>query len=98
MCAAASALEHLATLPNLWLYSAPYSSTHPEGWRDMALRDPGNLPRGKGANSIRLQQQGLGDVERAVSQGPPTTDPGGGFLTYAARVSSLQRVQDHLSA
>src|SRR4051794_30214798 len=31
----------------------------------MALRSPGNLPQGNGANSIRLQQQGLGDVDRA---------------------------------
>ena len=38
----------------------------------MALRNPGNLPQGNGANSIRLQLQGLGDVERAVSQ---TSDP-----------------------
>src|SRR5215475_9504819 len=44
----------------------------------MALRNPGNLPKGNGANSIRLQLQGLGDVEKAVSR-PPTTDPGGGF-------------------
>ena len=35
----------------------PHSSTHPEGWRDMALRNPGNLPQGNGANSIRLQRQ-----------------------------------------
>jgi hypothetical protein len=33
----------------------------------MALRNPGNLPQGNGANSIRLQSTGLGDVEKAVS-------------------------------
>ncbi len=55
----------------------------------MALRNPGNLPQGNGANSIRLQRQGLGDVVGRFYR-PPTTDPGGGFFTYAARVSSLQ--------
>ena len=65
--------------PRCGYTAAPHSSTHPEGWRDMALRNPGNLPQGNGANSIRLQQQGLGDVDRAVSR-PPTTDPGGGFF------------------
>src|SRR5438067_13619715 len=39
----------------------------------------------------------LGDVDRAVPR-PPTTDPGGGFFTYAARVSSLQGMQDPLPA
>src|SRR2546430_12414452 len=86
------ALRILADLSNHRLYFDAHSSTHPEGWRDMALRSPGNLPQGNGANSIRLQHQGLGDVERAVVHRPPTTDPGGGFFTYAARVSSLQRM------
>src|SRR5450755_3809514 len=60
--------------PHAWLYFCPHSSTHPEGWRDMALRDPGNLPKGNGANSIRLQRQAwemwVGRFRR-----PPTTDP-----------------------
>ena len=30
---------------------------------------------------------GLGDVDSGGFTGPPTTDPGGGFFTYAARVS-----------
>ena len=33
-----------------------HSSTHPEGWREMALRSPGNRPQGNGAKSIRLQR------------------------------------------
>ena len=45
----------------------------------MALRNPGNLPQGNGANSIRLQLQGLGDVAGRFPR-PPTTDPGGGFF------------------
>ncbi len=44
-----------------------HSSTHPEGWRDMALRNPGNLPQGNGAKSIRLQLQRPGRCGRAVS-------------------------------
>src|SRR5205807_9908648 len=43
----------------------------------------GKVPIPSGSN-----YKGLGDVERAVSQ-PPTTDPGGGFFIYAARVASL---------
>src|SRR6185312_8341473 len=61
------------------ILSARHSSTHPEGWRDMALRNPGNLPQGNGAKSIRLQLQGLGDVAGRFLR-PPTTDPGGGFF------------------
>src|SRR5947209_14236452 len=40
----------------------------------------------------------LGDVDMAASQLPPTTDPGGGFFRYAARVSSLQGMRYRVRA
>ena len=63
----------------------------------MALRNPGNLPQGNGANSIRLQLQkpgrcGHGGFTDLRPQTPAEVFP------YAARVSSLQGMQDHLPA
>src|SRR5579884_2438837 len=79
-------------------YTAPpHSSTHQEGWRDMALRNPGNLPQGNGANSIRLQLQQAWEMWNRRFQGLRPQTPAEVF-SYAARVSFLQGMSDQLSA
>jgi hypothetical protein len=55
----------------------------------MALRNPGNLPQGKGANSNRLQRQAW---EMWTGRFPMTSDhliPAEVF-SYAASIASLQ--------
>ena len=64
----------------------------------MALRNPGNLPQGNGANSIRLQLQKPGRCGRAVSHGLLRPQTPAEVYIYAARVSSLQGMPDHLPA
>src|SRR5882762_8455107 len=61
------------------LYSGPHSCTHPEGWRDWPYETPAT-PRygGKGANSIRLQQQAWEMWPRF--SGTSIHIPGGGFF------------------
>src|SRR5438067_2444371 len=53
----------------VWVYSAAHSCTaHPEGWRDMALRSPGNLPTRERCQFHQAPTTSLGDVEAAVSR------------------------------